>query len=520
MLYDKCEFIENLFWSARGTKVRSGTRFLDIHSVPRDGICSGCGRIGIRRLIAYVGHQKSCTRTARCTLRAIEVFCERRLTVTLVTSGGPFLQRRLDAWKSIAQYLGRTCRTVQRWHVQYGLPIHRLGGDKGPIFAYANELEDWMKNRCRDLANEPHDVLKPVLIHAPFVREDSAHRSEVVDVTLVTSPGKKRSAELVVVAQKMWDTLSRSNIRLIARIFREAVDLDPFNAEAWVGLSQTLIAEGLIGKLRVPIAFTAAQTALERVLETNSEMPEAKRVAAWLKLLRIRDWHGARSDFDEALQRHPRAVGAMAGRALLHIAEGNLQEASGLVQEAVEQYPLNSPVKALYCWSEYLAGEYANALEQVVQTRSSGEFGLLFDAVEALASIQLESSDVHLQRIEALVAESPHYDVLLGARGYAYAMAGMEQRARGILDQMMCCEEHEKVHEPYAIALVLIGLNQWQEAVKRLEQSFLEGSLWSLGFQFDPILAQMRNDPGYRLFLSKASYPVPDGGCSRFGVAG
>jgi hypothetical protein len=38
-----------------------------------------------------------------------------------------------------------------------------------------------------------------------------------------------------------------------------------------------------------------------------------------------------------------------------------------------------------------------------------------------------------------------------------------------------------------------------------LEQSYREGSLWSLGFPSDPILAQLRNDLHYRLFLSRSA---------------
>jgi hypothetical protein len=77
-----------------------------------------------------------------------------------------------------------------------------------------------------------------------------------------------------------------------------------------------------------------------------------------------------------------------------------------------------------------------------------------------------------------------------------------------------------KKHNPYAIALVLIGLNQTQEAVKRLEQSYHEGSLWSLGFQSDPILAPLRNDPHFRQFLSKVSYPAPENDDSRMMLVG
>ena len=54
---------------------------------------------------------------------------------------------RLDTWKSIAQYLGRSCRTIQRWHERYGLPIRHLGGDSSSVFAYTDELDGWLKER-------------------------------------------------------------------------------------------------------------------------------------------------------------------------------------------------------------------------------------------------------------------------------------------------------------------------------------------------------------------------------------
>jgi hypothetical protein len=79
---------------------------------------------------------------------------------------------------------------------------------------------------------------------------------------------------------------------------------------------------------------------------------------------------------------------------------------------------------------------------------------------------------------------------------------------------------HEKNHEPYAIALVLTGLNQRQEAVKWLERSYQEGSLWSIGFLQDPILASMRNHLHFRMFLSEVTRAVPSSSDSRLGCTG
>jgi hypothetical protein len=42
--------------------------------------------------------------------------------------------------KIIAQYLGRGTRTVQRWHVEYGLPVRHIGGISTSVFAFSDEI--------------------------------------------------------------------------------------------------------------------------------------------------------------------------------------------------------------------------------------------------------------------------------------------------------------------------------------------------------------------------------------------
>jgi predicted Zn-dependent protease len=134
--------------------------------------------------------------------------------------------------------------------------------------------------------------------------------------------------------------------------------------------------------------------------------------------------------------------------------------------------------------------------------------------------IQLEEPEACIPRLEVLTADSPHNDVLQGALGYVYAVTGQDRRANELLDVMTNPGKSGRIHEPYAIALDLIGLNQRQQAVQRLEQSYREGSFWSLGFLSDPILAPLRNDPHYRQFLSKVSYPVAENAGPSLGFAG
>jgi hypothetical protein len=57
---------------------------------------------------------------------------------------------RLDSWKEIALYLGRQVRTVQRWEIREGLPVHRQFHVKaGTVCAFKHEVDTWLSNRCR-----------------------------------------------------------------------------------------------------------------------------------------------------------------------------------------------------------------------------------------------------------------------------------------------------------------------------------------------------------------------------------
>ncbi len=67
----------------------------------------------------------------------------------------PISGKRLDSWKEIAAFFGRAERTVKRWESERGLPVHRVpGGGRSAVFAYSNELADWLRGRKDELETE------------------------------------------------------------------------------------------------------------------------------------------------------------------------------------------------------------------------------------------------------------------------------------------------------------------------------------------------------------------------------
>ncbi|HEX6324515.1 MAG TPA: tetratricopeptide repeat protein [Vicinamibacterales bacterium] len=56
---------------------------------------------------------------------------------------------RLDSWKEIAGYLGRSVRTVRRWEAE-GLPVHRhMHQALGSVYAYKSEVDAWRRSPAR-----------------------------------------------------------------------------------------------------------------------------------------------------------------------------------------------------------------------------------------------------------------------------------------------------------------------------------------------------------------------------------
>lgn len=416
---------------------------------------------------------------------------------------------RLDTWKQIAQYFGRSTRTVQRWRTEYGMPVRHLGGDATSVFAYTDELDGWLRNRDLTEPETNSDWQESVQSQEGFSSESTlmAQSLEQLVPYGTSGPSERRASELVALAQRMCESLSESNLCSIARIYREAADLDHFNAKAFAGLSQALIAAGVLGRLHTSDAYQPAEAALARALELDVNLIEAQCSAAWLKLVVARDWNGARIGFDEVLIKRPAYAQALVGRALLSLAEGSLTRASDLLREACVQRPLNTSAPAFLCWGEYLAGNFESALALVFQARASGHAGAVLDAVEALASILLKGPSANIECLTLLLRDSPLHYAQLGVLGYAHGIRGQVEKAREIIESMTVLGIRGKCDYAYSIALTFLGLNERQAAMEWLERSYLQGSLWSLGFQSDPILACLREDPHTRNWFDRLGYP-------------
>lgn len=69
------------------------------------------------------------------------------------------LNQRLDTWKEIGAFFGRDERTVKRWEITRGLPVHRVpGAGRANVYANTDELLQWLNggNNAAELKSNPN----------------------------------------------------------------------------------------------------------------------------------------------------------------------------------------------------------------------------------------------------------------------------------------------------------------------------------------------------------------------------
>jgi len=78
-------------------------------------------------------------------LRHLLTSSDMQMTALAHPPSGPHHLSRIDSWKAIADYFGRSVRTVMRWERDRNLPVHHVpGGSTRTVYALVEELDAWM----------------------------------------------------------------------------------------------------------------------------------------------------------------------------------------------------------------------------------------------------------------------------------------------------------------------------------------------------------------------------------------
>jgi TolB-like protein/Tfp pilus assembly protein PilF len=253
---------------------------------------------------------------------------------------------------------------------------------------------------------------------------------------------------------------TRSGYRRGIEILEEALVNDPTSALAYAGLAQ---GYSELGHSPFPVrgAYPRAKAAADKAIELDDTLAEAHLGAGMYKLYYEYDWAGAESAFARALELNPSLADAWYHWAWQLELFGRDKEAIAAGIKTVELSPL-SPFYISWLGEQYRdAGDYEKAIEM-------SESVLRLYPEYPVAWLVLGTTYGEQDRFEEAIEAHAH----LGdsafwswARGYTYALAGQEDKARDILAGI-----EPEPDNGLPLALIYATLGETDEAMYWLDQ--------------------------------------------------
>jgi serine/threonine-protein kinase len=317
--------------------------------------------------------------------------------------------------------------------------------------------------------------------------------------------------ELYLKGRYFWNRRSTASLRKAGDYFQKAIDLDPKYALAYAGLadvhSLVPIYAGTAPQDDVPKALAAARKAVElddRLAESHTSLGNAFVSSVQLK--------AAEAEFRRALELNPNYATAHQWLAECLFGQGRFSESLAENERAHELDPLSLIINASYASSLGGAGRYEQAVKQAHKTLDLDPD--LVPGHEILGQIYEDEGKLNEAIIEYSKANelgpTPSNFAMLA---HAYAKTGRMGETRKILDKLTDLSAQQYVGA-YPLAIVHLALGEKDEALRLLEQSFMERDILLQGLygsiKIDKRLDPIRHDPRFQRLVERFDAGIPE----------
>jgi adenylate cyclase len=283
-------------------------------------------------------------------------------------------------------------------------------------------------------------------------------------------------------------------------LFERALEADPTYAlaHASIAIAYAELNDG--GMVTPAVARPRASAAVAEALRLDPLLSEAHTAAGYIKSLWEFDWPGAEAAFRRAIELSPSNADAYDFYGRLYSALGRFDEAVELVRRAQELDPLahrTDLANALLRAARYDEAVTAATLaveREPSHARARATLGWAYMKRGRLAE--------GLAELERAVELSPDAVQWLAQLGQARAMAGQEDAARSILDQLERRAATAFV-SPYHLAFVHTGLGEHDRAIDLLHAALDEGTGSIHGIRGSFLFAPLREHPRFGSLIER-----------------
>lgn len=387
------------------------------------------------------------------------------------------------SWKAIANYFGKSERTVRRWESLENLPVHRHQHQSAArIFAYQNELDTWFALRSDGESSKPYPTPSLCMALLPFEKliddpgkafvADALCEDIVADLSYlpaVTMISFSSSRRLITSNEDLATQLSLLNVRFyvegsirlrgeVCRVHVRLIELasqrvvwsaryDQTSPD-WQRLAQVIVSE-LINSL--PLSQSS-------VALTQTEHQRLNSQVAWEYLHKARaaslQWQpDAIARAIALLHAADKLVGgnvliqSYLGRVYLQLRESGIdcsdapvEKVSRILQTLRNTHPEEFFTLSLQAWFDYINGKLSSAVSALTQALQANPNDP--DALVLIANCYLLAGQPELAKpyIRSLQIVDPLTPLSRCMPGYFSLMTGDVQSAITPYEEMLALD--------------------------------------------------------------------------------
>jgi serine/threonine protein kinase/Flp pilus assembly protein TadD len=315
----------------------------------------------------------------------------------------------------------------------------------------------------------------------------------------LANPEAYRLYLMAVHQVRMW---SEDGFRVGLDLFQQAVALDPSYAPSYAGLAYAMAMRAFYGFSRSAEANARAKAAARQAIQLDPGNAEAYVALSLLAMQSERDFTLALSKAQEAVRLKPDLAIAYHMLAIVLNCTRRFDEAVAAIRKAAELDPLTPLFQAHLGWILHCAGHSDAAWQQL------------------MSALELHPNDYYCIRMLMYCADRPErfqYAIAAGKRiagltkgglqglgvlGVVYARAGERERALEIARQF----EHEAGQDTtlaYWLGFMYCALGNHETAVDWLEKAEQSGLGVSMVLGCEPSFDPLRPLPRFQTLLRK-----------------
>ena len=318
-----------------------------------------------------------------------------------------------------------------------------------------------------------------------------------------------------------WNKCTQQGLEKSVDYFQRAVLLDPTYAVAYAGIAASYFRLATT-YLPPQEAFPKSKAAAIKAFELDDRLSEAHATLGIVKMRCDWDWNSARQELERAVEISPEyATG--------HQWYGNYLDSIGEFEDALREKrralkidPLSLSINVSIGTTFWMMGQAGEAMRSAYEVL---EMDKNFPTAHLLLGVASEVTGNSSQTITNMerAREIDDVPVFQAYLGRAYALSGMDSKARAIIDDLIAQSARRYV-SAYGIALIQDGLGATELTFDWLEKAYRDRDEFLCWLKVDPRFAHLRSEERFKDLLrrvfrnadvnkvDRASLTLPKGG--------